>query len=232
MSARASRWLASACLALVALLLAPSPAAQNIAAVPRMEFVPPAPGSYTLPPIQRVPDGVVLDVDRAPRPLSRYTSGRITLLSFVYTYCIDATGCPLAYDTFVKVRERLLATPQIARHVRLVSLSFDPTHDTPTAMRAYGGRYLQEEAGLRWSFLTTRSVAALLPLLEGFGQDVEVERDARGKPTRTINHMLKAFLIDRHGRVREIYSAEFMLPAVIENDIRTLLMEEGLDIAH
>lgn len=193
-----------------------------------MEFVPSAPGTYSLHAIQRAPNGVVLDSDGSAQPLSRYTTGRITLLSFIYTYCTDAIGCPLAYATFLNVRERLLASSGLARHVRLVSLSFDPTNDTPLAMRAYGGRFLKEDAGLRWSFLTTRSVQALLPLLDGFGQDVEVETDERGKPTRTINHMLKVFLIDRHGIVREIYSSAFLMPEVVENDVRTLLMEEGV----
>ena len=35
-----------------------------------------------------------------------------------------------------------------------------------------------------------------MPLLEGFGQDVSVESDANGRPTRTLNHLLKLFLVD------------------------------------
>jgi cytochrome oxidase Cu insertion factor (SCO1/SenC/PrrC family) len=67
---------------------------------------------------------------------------------------------------------------------------------------------------------------ALQPILEGFGQEIEVEQDARGRPTRTISHMLKLFLIDREGRVREIYSTAFLHPEAMLNDLRTLVMEE------
>jgi len=38
--------------------------------------------------------------------------------------------------------------------------------------------------------------------------------------------MLKLFLIDRQGRVREIYSTEFLHPEAMLNDIKTLVMEE------
>lgn len=50
---------------------------------PVQDFVAPAPGSYALPPIQRVPQGWVLDIDGRRQPFSRYTTGRVTLLSFI-----------------------------------------------------------------------------------------------------------------------------------------------------
>jgi protein SCO1 len=216
--------------ALCALALPTRAASDQLPAAPRLEFTPPAAGTYKLHAIQRAPHGVVIDSDGASRPLSRYTTGRVTLLSFVYTYCTDSTGCPLAYETFVAVRARLLERAELARRVRLVSLSFDPTHDTPAMLRAYGGDYLKPDAGVAWAFLTTRSVAALTPILDGFGQDVAVERDQHGRPTRVINHMLKVFLLDERGMVREIYSAAFLFPEVVFNDIVTLLMEEAATI--
>ena len=57
-------------------------------------------------------------------------------------------------------------------------------------------------------------------------QDVRIERDANGKPTRTINHMLKMFLIDPEGMIREIYSLAYLQQPVMLNDIRTLALEE------
>ena len=64
------------------------------------------------------------------RSLSRYTHGAVTLLSFVYSYCTDPVGCPLAYSVFVDVRSRVLADRELRGKVRFVSLSFDPTNDT------------------------------------------------------------------------------------------------------
>ena len=60
------------------------------------------------------------------------------------------------------------------------------------------------------------------------GQDVFVTWDRSGKqPRRELSHVLKAFLIDRAGDVREIYSSMFLYPRLVLNDIETLLMEEG-----
>lgn len=193
---------------------------------PRMDFVPPAPGSYALNAIQPVAEGNVLESDGSPHCLARFTTGKITLLSFVYTYCTDPTGCPLAYRTFIELYEQIRATPAMHGRVRLVSLSFDPGNDTPSAMKQYGGSHAGNGGPLPWHFLTTRSVDDLLPILDGFGQDVAVDVDDGGRPLRTFSHMLKVFLIDRRGMVREVYTTAFLLPQVIFNDIGTLLLEE------
>jgi protein SCO1/2 len=192
---------------------------------PRQEFMAPAPGSYTLPVIQQAPGGKVLDIDGRAYKLDRYTTGRITLLSFIYTYCVDPIGCPLAFETFTRVRERLLATPDVAQQVRFVSLSFDPVNDTPTAMKHYAGTLADASSPLRWHFLTTRSVNELKPIIDDFGQDVSVQVDDKGRPTRLYNHTLKIFLLDTRGSVREIYSTAFLLPDVLFNDIQTLVLE-------
>jgi protein SCO1 len=42
-----------------------------------------------------------------------------------------------------------------------------------------------------------------------------------------LHHMLKMFLIDAHGEVREIYTLIFLQPQVIFNDIKTLALEAG-----
>jgi len=200
--------------------------AHELPVKPRQDFVAPAAGSYRLQAIQAAPDGHVLDTEGAPRRLAQFVTGAVTLFSFVYTYCVDPAGCPLAYEAFVELRSRITADPALHGRVRFVSLSFDPVNDTPAAMRLYGGRYAQHGGPLPWHFLTTRSVADLIPVLDSFGQDVAVEVDSQGAPTRTISHMLKVFLIDRRGIVREIYTTAFLLPQVMFNDIRTLLLED------
>jgi cytochrome oxidase Cu insertion factor (SCO1/SenC/PrrC family) len=193
-----------------------------------MEFVPPEPGTYELHRIMRAPDGRVLTVDGRPDRLSRFTQGRITLLGFIYTTCIDPEGCPLAYQVFDRVKAEIQATPALAGKVQLVTLSFDPARDSPEVMKHYAGSRLEEEGGLRWFFLTTPSAEDLMPLLEGFGQDVRYSVNrSTGRPIRELSHVLKVFLIDPAGYVREIYSSAFLHPRSILNDIRTLLLEEG-----
>lgn len=218
--------------ALVLLVLAAPPALRAAAdptqpLAPRMEFVPPPAGSYRLQRIERAPEARLIDASARPTPLSSVTRGKITLLSFFYTYCTNALGCPFAYRTLMELRERLLADVSLARRVRFVNISFDPTNDTPEALRLYGGKLL-DDPRFEWRLLSAHSVRALLPLLDAFGQDVDVVTDAKGRPTRVRNHMLKMFLLDDEGVVREIYTLEFLIPPVLLNDIRTLAMESGM----
>lgn len=197
-----------------------------VVVAPVMDFTPPPAGTYRLPVIQAVPDGLVLDAAGRPHRLSEYTRGRVTLLALIYAYCVDPTGCPLAHATGLALQERILADGRLHGRARFVSLSFDPLNDTPAAMRAYGGRNHRTGGPLPWHFLTTRSVKELSPILDGLGQEIELETDGRGQPRRIIHHMLKLFLIDGDGRVREIYSTAFLHPEAMMNDIRTLVMEE------
>lgn len=217
--------------ALAGLLLAAGAAAHRaehrpVAVRPVMDYVPPPAGSYALPVIQQAPDGEVVGSDGRRHRLAEYTRGKVTLLSLVYTYCTEPTGCALAYETGVEIRDRIVADKRLHGRARFISLSFDPLNDTHASMLAYGGKQARSGGPLPWHFLTTGSMRRLKPILEGFGQEIEVEADARGRPTRTISHMLKLFLIDREGRVREIYSTAFLHPEAMLNDIRTLVMEE------
>jgi protein SCO1/2 len=95
-------------------------------------------------------------------------------------------------------------------------------------MKRYAGSRVEEDGGVRWFFLTTPSVRELMPLVEGFGQDVRYSVDrSSGRPVRQLSHVLKVFLIDRAGYVREIYTSTFLHPQSILGDIETLLIEQG-----
>ena len=185
----------------------------------------PVPGSYTLARIQRCPNGEVLQSDGRALPLHQALRGRISVLSFMYTDCRDPVGCPLAYRIMVATRDALMRDAALAAQSQLISLSFDPTHDTPEQMRLYSHGQA-DPARVRWRFLTTASVPKLLPLLDRLGQDVSVETDAKGKPTRALNHLLKVFLIDPQLWVREIYSVATLDQKALVNDMRTVAGEQ------
>lgn len=209
-------------------LVARAPAASPLSA----GFEPPAPGTYRLERIMGAPDGVVLDVDGRSQQLSRWTRGRVTLLSFVYTSCNDPLGCPLAYAVFLAVAGEIEKNAGLADKVRFVTLSFDPQHDSPDVMRRYGDRARQGRP-VEWRFLTTPSAADLRPLLEGFGQDVQVAaRSPDGESTRELSHVMKVFLIDASGMIREIYSSAYLQVPVVLNDIQTLVLEDVGAVAH
>lgn len=196
------------------------------AQTPKLGFVPPAPGTYRLERIMRAPEGTVLDSDGSVHRFSEFSTGKVTLFSFIYTYCTDPNGCPLAYATMHGLKQDIERDPSLRDRVRFVSMSFDPQYDTPEAMRNYGGADARDKRGVRWHFLTTASGRQLAPLLDGFGQDVSLAVEQPPNQRRpALSHMLKVYLIDAGGNVREIYSPSFLHQAVLLNDIKTLLME-------
>jgi protein SCO1/2 len=213
---------AAACLAAAAVSQGAADVGPGTA--PRMDFTPLKPGTYQLPAIQSVQDATLLDERGKPVKLSTLTKGKVTLLTFFYTYCVDPLGCPFARETLSALRDRIVADKALSASVRFVGISCDPTTDRPEVVAQYA-RGLTRGSAFDWRFLTAPDVPALLPVLDDLGQDVSVDVDEHGRPTRTLHHMLKVFLIDPAGKVREIYTLAFLQPEVMLNDIRTLAME-------
>jgi cytochrome oxidase Cu insertion factor (SCO1/SenC/PrrC family) len=185
----------------------------------------PRPGSYVLNHIQRVPFAIVLEGNYIPRPLSRYTKNVITLLSFFYTSCRDPQGCPLAWETFETLRLAIKNSRELHGKTRLVFVSLDPRHDKPQMLEMLARSYAIDAAIVPWHFLTTYSTAFLDRLLRDMGTEISIDRDASEGGIIVLNHLLKVFLIDTQGWVREIYSNATLDPEAILGDIETLRIE-------
>nr|WP_241263112.1 SCO family protein [Parahaliea mediterranea] len=188
-----------------------------------LAYEPPAPGTYALPPLGAAVDGQVRDAGGQALRLHQVLDGHLVLMGFIYTHCPDVNGCPLASHVMKQVQSRLLREPALRDQVRLVSLSFDPQLDTPAAMREYARHFRHRDVD--WRFLTTDSEAALLPILEGYGQWRLKIRREDGSYAGSMSHILRVYLIDKAGRIRNIYSAGFLHADTVMNDLWTLAGE-------
>ena len=187
------------------------------------EYAPPEPGTYALPSIDDVGDHPLVGSDGRPTTLYAVTRDRVAVVAFVYTSCAEATGCPVSTGVLQRLDGDVAADPALRRRVRLVTLSFDPERDTPA--RLASARALHEPR-TDWVFATAPDEAQLGPLLADFGQPVARLRFDDGRWTGLYRHVLKVFLVDRRHRVRNVYSTGFLHPALILNDVRTVLLEE------
>lgn len=188
----------------------------------------PKPGSYRLPVIQPAADGEVLGPDGKPRRLRELFGDRITVLSFIYTRCADPKACPQATGVLYQLHQISTQDPALADNLRLLTFSFDPEHDTPQVMEHYGHGF-QSNTNSRsadWQFLTTRSPRELAPILQAYGQRVDRKKNPAA-PTGPLYHNLRVYLIDREGRIRNIYSQGLLDVRLLVMDIRTALMEES-----
>jgi len=185
----------------------------------------PSAGNYALPPIKFAGDGAVVDHTGRAHRLAKFTTGRITLLSFIFANCSDPSGCPLAIGTLFEIYHASEKSKALVDSARLVTLSFDPERDTPEALASYAQAALADpevKRKLPWSFLTTRSKADLKPILEHYGQPV-----APRQGSDQLNHLLRLYLIDRQGQIRNVYGLGMLNPRFLLADIETLLLEDG-----
>ena len=98
-----------------------------------------APKPAVLEPGQPVPDLALTTQDGTPLKLSGLR-GKVVALTFIYTRCPLPNFCPLMDRKFSELAAQLGAVPARADRVRLLSVSFDPDHDTPAVLAGHARR--------------------------------------------------------------------------------------------
>ena len=88
-------------------------------------------------PGEALPDVTLVNQDGRKVRLADYR-GRALALTFIYTRCPLPDFCPLMMQNFVAVEAALAAEPALHSRTRLLSISFDTTHDTPEVLKRFG----------------------------------------------------------------------------------------------
>lgn len=187
------------------------------------------PGSYQLYDLGFAGDGSVITASSKQASLHDLFKDKVVLLGFVYLNCSDVNGCPLTTFVISQIKKQTDQISSIAKNVRLLSLSFDPNRDTPEVLIKHGGHFGADNN--LWSLLTTDNETSLEPILMAYNQPIQKIYDENGKETGEINHILRVFLIDKHKRIRNIYSNSFLHRDIVLTDIKTLLLEEDPKIS-
>jgi protein SCO1 len=131
---------------------------------------------------------------------SEQLRGKVALVDFVYTHCTDA--CPLISASFAQAQRKLADDKVLGSKVVLVSLSVDPTHDTPTVLAEYGQRFKADPSS--WKFLTG-DFDAVFDVVTGFKIATRPSRPAIDAPPpggTELTHSTRVVLVDGQGQVR------------------------------
>src|SRR5688572_11602144 len=164
---------------------AKTPAAEKTA--PAAEAASPKAGETASAAPPQIPDVPVYD--QQGRRLNFYTDlvkGKTVAINFIFTTC--TTVCPPLTATFRKVQQEL--GERAGREVELISVSVDPTTDTPERLKAFSEKF---KAGPGWTFVTggKPEVGALLKALGAATADkndhtpmILVGNEAAGRWTR------------------------------------------------
>lgn len=107
-------------------------------------------GAVTAVPIgAAVPDFTLLDQRKRPVSLSQLR-GKVVVANFIYTTCALPNFC-LRLANNVGVLQKRFA-PRLGRELVLLTLTFDPIHDTPEVMATYARQWNANAD--TWRFLT------------------------------------------------------------------------------
>ncbi len=137
--------------------------------------------------------------------------GKVVVMTFIYTRCPLADYCPRMSHNFAEIDKALQADPALYKNTHLLSVSFDPTYDTPKVLRSYGGAYTGNyvnETFQHWEFAAP-SVAEL-PSMEQFF-DVGVTPGENG----TLQHSLSTVVIGKDGKIVAFYPTNDWTPAQV-----------------
>ena len=159
--------------------------------VPVLRSALPAP----LPPppvLGTVPDFRLVDQTGAPFGPDRL-KGRVWIADFVFTRCPDV--CPRMTERLVGVHRAL------GERADVVSVSVDPTYDTPERLAAFARANGAESP--RWHFLTGDSQHVQEAVLRGF--NVAFSRES--EDIATLTHGVHVVLVDGRGRIRGYYDS-------------------------
>ncbi len=133
-------------------------------------------------------------IDQHNQPFSSESlAGQVWVADFIFTRC--AGPCPRMTAAMGRLQNRL-------EQLQLVTVSADPTFDTPEILAAYA---TQNHATDRWHFLTGKWSSIHTLAQKGF----KVTVLAPPEDNKTlITHGTRLILVDRQGRVRGYYHSD------------------------
>ena len=173
-------------------------------------------------PGEKVPDFALINQDGKRIRLRSY-QGDVLLVTFVYTRCPFPTFCPLVSRNFAQVYAQLRKDPAIgSKKIRLLSVSFDPKHDTPAALKRYAESFKSTTGRNpfdRWEFAAVP--AKELPKVANFfGLYYSVSGDQ-------IVHSLSTSVISPDGTIYKWYDDNTWKPSDLLQDATQSLEQDN-----
>jgi len=140
--------------------------------------------------------------------------GKTLLLTFIYTRCPVPEYCTLMSNNFAQIDRVLGQDPSLYEKTHLLSISMDPSYDTPEVLRSYGAAHTEryeKETFAHWEFAggTSDQVKAIAQF---FGLTYFPEKDQ-------IIHGLRTAIITPDGKVEKIYTGNEWKPEEVVQEM-------------
>lgn len=171
---------------------------------------------YHVPePGDAVPDFKLRNQDGREIHLDQFR-GKTLLLTFIYTRCPLPNFCPLITHNFAQINSQLAADPALYARTHLLCISFDPEHDTPARLKAYGATYIGSDAKsafAHWDFAVPTK-PELIEMAKYF------DLGFSPGPDETITHTIATTLIGPDGKVTQYYPGNEWTPQQVLADVK------------
>lgn len=200
-------------LALLALLLSACAASPRSAPVPAdsAEADMPAGGTPIEPPLA-LSDFTLASSEGGTELSLSDLRGKPILLYFGYTFCPDV--CPTTLSEFLRVKKDL---GEQGEQLAVLMVSVDPERDTPEVLERYMTAFDPSFIGMTGDEATLRKIGG------EYGLYYKANA-VSGSSTYLVDHSAAAYLIDKQGRLRMIYS--YGTPhSVMTPDVQRLIDE-------
>jgi cytochrome oxidase Cu insertion factor (SCO1/SenC/PrrC family) len=119
-------------------------------------------------------------------------------------------------QNFATLQRRLADDTNLRGRVKLVTVSFDPEHDTPEVLAAHAAR-LKADPTI-WTFLTGDRVT-----IDRFAAKFGVSVIREPQDAAQLTHNLRTFLIGADGRIVKNYSGNDWTPGTVLADLRQIV---------
>lgn len=166
---------------------------------------------------QEAPNVDLVNQDGKRISIQQYR-GKALLVTFIYTRCPLPEYCTLMSNNFAELHKKFAANQALRYSTHLLSITIDPTYDTPKVLRSYGGAYTgeyTEEKFAHWEFATGKP-DDIKRLAEFFGLTYFEEK-------QQITHSLRTAIISPDGKVFKVYTGNDWNPADVLSDVQKLL---------
>ena len=163
-------------------------------------------------PGEEVPDFAFTNQDGKRISLHQFR-GKTLVVTFIYTRCPFPDFCPRMSSNFAEIYKQLGSNASL-ENTELLSVSFDPTHDTPKVLRDYGFSVAHtHDAALfhRWEFAAPKA-ADLPKIAEFFALTVKPEGGL-------ITHNLSTIVIGPDGKIVKWYHGGDWQPSDLIKDV-------------
>lgn len=150
--------------------------------------------------------------------------GKVLVLHFIYANCPDV--CPLHADRIAEIQDLINQSPMEAQ-VQFVSITTDPSRDTPAVLRDYGPAHKLDPAN--WIFLTTtpdQPEDTTRNLAEQFGHRFDKTTDGYQI------HGIVTHVVDKEGRWRANFHGLKFEPTNLVVFVSALINDVGKPHGH